>query len=96
MPGARELHAVFPGMRHQLRKILRFAASEDNCHPWSFDRLMWMHNGEISEFHRIKRALQAELTEDLFLYPTGHTDSEWAFALFLSKVSLQRSPRNAS
>ncbi|KAK4688227.1 glutamine amidotransferase, partial [Tremellales sp. Uapishka_1] len=62
------------------------APSEDNCHPWIFDRLMWMHNGEINEFKKIKRALQASLPEELFLYPSGYTDSEWAFMVFLSKL----------
>ncbi|KAL7423913.1 glutamine amidotransferase subunit [Cryptotrichosporon argae] len=60
--------------------------NEDNCHPWIFDRLMWMHNGEVSQFAKIKRALQAALPDDLFLYPSGYTDSEWAFMLFLSKL----------
>jgi glutamine amidotransferase len=46
-----------------------------------------MHNGEINEFHKIKRALQASLSEELFLYPSGYTDSEWAFMVFLSMVS---------
>lgn len=51
---------------------------------------MWMHNGEISEFPKIKRALQASLPEELFLYPSGYTDSEWAFMVFLSMVSTDR------
>ncbi|ORX39847.1 putative cytoplasm protein [Kockovaella imperatae] len=62
------------------------APSEDNCHPWLFGKLMWMHNGEISGFTKIKRALQSSLPEELFLYPAGYTDSEWAFMLFLSKL----------
>lgn len=33
----------------------------------------WMHNGEISEFKKIKRALQQSLPEELFLYPSGYT-----------------------
>jgi len=45
-----------------------------------------MHNGEINEFPKIKRALQASLSEELFLYPSGYTDSEWAFMVFLSMV----------
>lgn len=86
------------------------ALSEQNCHPWSFDRLMvrrpvllhrtlsrpgrspltetcapqWMHNGGIASFSKIKRRLQAFLPEELYQYPQGSTDSEWAFALFLS------------
>ncbi|KIR58710.1 hypothetical protein I312_102825 [Cryptococcus bacillisporus CA1280] len=62
------------------------APSEDNCHPWMFDKLMWMHNGEINDFPKIKRALQQSLPEELFLYPSGYTDSEWAFMVFLSKL----------
>lgn len=45
-----------------------------------------MHNGEITGFRQIKRALQQSLPEELFLYPSGYTDSEWAFMLFLSKL----------
>lgn len=92
MPGAREFGPSARSLNQANWPCvsLRLAASEDNCHPWSFDRLMWMHNGGISDFHRIKRALQAELSEDLFLFPTGNTDSEWAFALFLSKVKRER------
>jgi glutamine amidotransferase len=45
-----------------------------------------MHNGEITGFRQIKRALQASLPEELFLYPSGYTDAEWAFMLFLSKL----------
>lgn len=45
-----------------------------------------MHNGEINEFYKIKRALQASLSEELFLYPSGYTDSEWAFMVFLSML----------
>ncbi|WFD29991.1 glutamine amidotransferase subunit [Malassezia sp. CBS 17886] len=54
--------------------------SETNCHPWR------MHNGQISEFGKIKRRLMDALPEPLFLFPQGHTDSEYAFALFLSHL----------
>lgn len=60
------------------------AVSETNCHPWSYGRLMWMHNGGIAEFEKIKRKLQNFLPEELYLFVQGNTDSEWAFALFLS------------
>jgi glutamine amidotransferase len=48
-----------------------------------------MHNGSISDFHLIKRKLQASLSDELFAVPQGNTDSEWAFALFLSFVSIE-------
>ncbi|RSH78130.1 uncharacterized protein EHS24_002586 [Apiotrichum porosum] len=50
-------------------------------HPLSVADGQWMHNGEINEFPKIKRAVQASLSEELFLYPSGYTDSEWAFML---------------
>lgn len=45
-----------------------------------------MHNGQISQFSKIKRRLLDALPEQLFLWPQGHTDSELAFALFLSNL----------
>ncbi|WRT67102.1 uncharacterized protein IL334_004068 [Kwoniella shivajii] len=71
---------------HVRASTMAGAPSEDNCHPWMFDKLMWMHNGEINDFKKIKRAVQQSLPEELFLYPSGYTDSEWAFMIFLSKL----------
>lgn len=63
------------------------ALSETNCHPWRYGRLMWMHNGQISSFSKIKRKVIGSLPEELFLFPQGHTDSEYAFCVFLSHLS---------
>ncbi|KAI0639481.1 N-terminal nucleophile aminohydrolase [Trametes polyzona] len=60
--------------------------SLDNCHPWSYGKLMFMHNGGIAEFPKIKRKLQMALPDELFNMVTGNTDSQWAFALLLSKL----------
>jgi len=60
--------------------------SLDNCHPFVHGKLMFMHNGGISEFGRIKRMLQTGLPDVAFDMVQGNTDSEWAFALFLSKL----------
>lgn len=60
--------------------------SPDNCHPFGFGKLMWMHNGEIAEFGKIRRKLQGSLSDGIFDSVKGNTDSEWAFALFLSKL----------
>ncbi|TFK30310.1 glucosamine 6-phosphate synthetase [Coprinopsis marcescibilis] len=60
--------------------------SLDNCHPFAFGNLMWMHNGSIAEFSLIKRRLQSDLPDIAFDQVQGNTDSEWAFALFISKL----------
>ncbi|KAF8846333.1 N-terminal nucleophile aminohydrolase [Paxillus ammoniavirescens] len=60
--------------------------SLDNCHPFVFGKIMFMHNGGIADFHLLKRRLQACLPDEIFDVAQGNTDSEWAFALFLSKL----------
>ncbi|KAH7925210.1 N-terminal nucleophile aminohydrolase [Leucogyrophana mollusca] len=60
--------------------------SLDNCHPFKFGRLMFMHNGGISDFPLIKRRLQTALSDEIFNVVQGNTDSEWAFALFLAQL----------
>ncbi|KAF5374877.1 hypothetical protein D9758_000327 [Tetrapyrgos nigripes] len=47
---------------------------------------MFMHNGSIGEFPLIKRRLQQSLPDVAFNMVQGNTDSEWAFALFLSML----------
>ncbi|KAF9134584.1 hypothetical protein BGW39_006524 [Mortierella sp. 14UC] len=70
------------------------SVSESNCHPWQYGRLMFMHNGNIANFHLIKRKVQESLPDEIFLNVNGNTDSEWAFAVFLSqlKTPLQAEP----
>lgn len=57
-------------------------------HPWSYGCLLWMHNGELAQFSKIKRRLQAFLEDRFFHLPLGSTDSEWSFSLFLQHLSL--------
>ncbi|PLW24243.1 hypothetical protein PCASD_10495 [Puccinia coronata f. sp. avenae] len=72
------------------------ALSEENCHPWMYGSLLWMHNGHIPAFSKIKRHLQNELSEEFFQFPQGSTDSEWAFALFLNELSKVADPKASS
>ena len=54
---------------------------QTNCHPFRHGRWLWMHNGLIREFPKIKRELA--LAVDPTLYPAieGSTDSELFFFL---------------
>ncbi|KAI9438383.1 N-terminal nucleophile aminohydrolase [Russula earlei] len=60
--------------------------SLDNCHPFVHGKIMFMHNGGIEQFPKIKRRLQQQLPDEIFHVVNGNTDSEWSFALFLSKL----------
>lgn len=67
------VRAASPGMR----------VSEANCHPFQFGRFLWMHNGTIEGFARIKRRLRASLPDNIYDSIGGTTDSEHAFGVFL-------------
>jgi glutamine amidotransferase len=60
--------------------------SEANCHPYVSGRYLWMHNGLIRDFVRIKRRLRESLPDHLYNSIEGTTDSEHAFAVFLSFI----------
>ncbi|KAJ6519774.1 N-terminal nucleophile aminohydrolase [Mycena sanguinolenta] len=60
--------------------------SLDNCHPFTHGKLMWIPDGGIAQWERIKRIVQKELSDVAFNMVQGNTDSEWAFGLFLSKL----------
>lgn len=62
------------------------AISDVNCHPFQYKNLLWMHNGNISEFLKIKRKLRAYLADEYYHMILGTTDSEHAFALFLNHL----------
>jgi predicted glutamine amidotransferase len=64
-----------------------FPVQETNCHPFHHGRFMFMHNGAIGEFLKIKRRLQTMLSDAAWATIEGTTDSEHAFALFLDEVS---------
>lgn len=66
------------------------ALSEENCHPWRYHNLLWMHNGCIADFRLIVRKLQADLSDEFYHLPQGNTDSEWAFACYLECLSKVR------
>ncbi|EFP93124.2 hypothetical protein PGT21_016143 [Puccinia graminis f. sp. tritici] len=97
----RNLHRLAEKIRSPLvfahvRASTTGALSEENCHPWIYGSLLWMHNGNISGFTKIKRHLQNELSEEFFHFPQGSTDSEWAFALFLNELSKIADPKATS
>jgi predicted glutamine amidotransferase len=60
--------------------------TETNTHPFAYDRLMWMHNGGVAEFGKVRRRLRDGLSDEFYNMISGTTDSEHAFALFLNSL----------
>jgi len=71
------VRAASPGM----------SVSELNCHPFQYDRYLWMHNGAIAEFPRLKRRLRDSLGDAAYDTIQGNTDSEHAFSIFLDQLA---------
>lgn len=60
--------------------------SESNCHPFQYKNLLMMHNGGVEEFGKIKRKLREPLTDELYNWIKGQTDSEHIFAYLLNHL----------
>jgi ergothioneine biosynthesis protein EgtC len=57
--------------------------SESNCHPFQYRNLLMMHNGGVEHFGRIKRKLREKLSDELYQWIKGQTDSEHIFAFLV-------------
>jgi len=60
------------------------AVQQTNCHPFRYDRWLWVHNGAIKDFHLMKRDLVMAVDPELYPSIQGSTDSETMFYLALT------------
>jgi predicted glutamine amidotransferase len=67
---------------------------QSNCHPFRYDRWLWMHNGSIAGFPAVKRDLMLAVDPELFPSIEGSTDSEVMFYLALT-LGLRDDPPSA-
>jgi predicted glutamine amidotransferase len=70
------------------------AIQETNTHPFRYGKWLWMHNGLIREFPRVKRDLVLAIDDSLFTSIEGTTDSEIMFYLALT-FGLEEDPVGA-
>ena len=79
-------------LSHQIRTPLFFAhvrastgtaTMRANCHPFTYGRWLFMHNGQIGDYARCRRPLEGLLDDTLYHHRTGTTDSELIFLLML-------------
>jgi glutamine amidotransferase len=57
---------------------------QTNCHPFRHGRWLWMHNGLIHDFNKVKRDLVLEVDPANYHEIEGTTDSEVFFHLALT------------
>jgi glutamine amidotransferase len=58
--------------------------SRTNCHPFTFGKWSFCHNGQIPHFKKIRRRMLAALSDELFEARRGTTDSEMIFLTLLA------------
>jgi glutamine amidotransferase len=64
---------------------------QTNCHPFRYGSWLWVHNGLVRDFERMRRDLLLAVDPALFPAIVGSTDSEVMFHLALT-FGLQQDP----
>jgi len=60
--------------------------SRQNCHPFHSGRYLFIHNGQIGEFAKLRRRMEAQLPDHLFEQRRGATDSELLFLMIVARI----------
>jgi predicted glutamine amidotransferase len=84
-------HVLSPLFLAHIRASTGTAVQQTNCHPFRHDRWLWVHNGLVRDFHRVKRELALTVDESLYPHMEGSTDSEMLFYLALT-FGLEENP----
>jgi predicted glutamine amidotransferase len=88
---------------HQIRSGLFFAhvrastgtaTSRANCHPFHHGKWLFMHNGQIGGYSRVRRLLEGQIDDRFYTLRHGTTDSELIFFLMFSE-GLEQDPLGA-
>jgi glutamine amidotransferase len=87
-------HIKSPLVFAHIRASTGSAVQQTNCHPFRYRNWLWMHNGAIRDFDRVKRDLALEVAPELFPLIQGSTDSELFFFLALT-YGLEHDPAAA-
>jgi glutamine amidotransferase len=77
-------HITSPLVFAHIRASTGSAIQQTNCHPFRYRNWLWMHNGVIADFDRVKRDLMVEVAPELYPHIEGSTDSELLFHLALT------------
>ena len=62
-----------------IRASIGSAVQQTNCHPFRHGRWLFMHNGFIAEFPKVKRDLAMAVDPSLYADIAGQTDTEVLF-----------------
>ena len=90
-------------LSHQLKSRLFFAhvrastgtaTTRANCHPFAHGKWLFMHNGQIGDYEKVRRTLEGRLDDRFYTARLGTTDSELMFLLMVQN-GLDHDPAGA-
>jgi len=87
-------HVESPLFLAHIRASTGTAVQQTNCHPFRYGKWLWVHNGRVRDFSRLKRDLALAIDGSLYASIEGSTDSELLFYLALT-FGLQDDPAGA-
>ncbi|MEM7178487.1 MAG: class II glutamine amidotransferase [Pseudomonadota bacterium] len=77
-----------------VRASTETATSRNNCHPFTYGRWSFMHNGQVGGFGRFRREVDMMIPDALYDHRMGATDSEALFLLAIAN-DLDADPKAA-
>jgi glutamine amidotransferase len=77
-------HVMSPIVFAHIRAAIGSPVQETNCHPFRHGRWLFMHNGFIGDFAKVKRDLVLAIDPSLFTVMEGSADTEVMFHLALT------------
>jgi predicted glutamine amidotransferase len=85
-PNLRELaaHVESPLFMTHVRAAIGSPVQETNCHPFRRHNWLFVHNGFIADFHKLRRELMLAIDPRLFADVQGSTDTEVVFYVALT------------
>jgi predicted glutamine amidotransferase len=61
------------------------ATARQNCHPFSHEKWLFMHNGQIGGYDKLRRRLEGMIDDRYYQYRLGTTDTELLFYLLFTE-----------
>ena len=77
-------HIRSPLVFAHIRAAIGSAVQETNCHPFRYGKWLFMHNGFIGDFAKVRRDLVLAIDPSLFPLLEGSADTEVFFYLALT------------
>ncbi len=68
------------------------ATTRANCHPFVRGRFMFMHNGQVGGWSKVRRAMESLIPDELYVERAGTTDSEALFLRILALIEAGEAP----